>query len=420
MSAAREHGDRDVAVVTPWYPTRQVPFGGAFVRAMVEATAPFRDRATVYHVDGWGARVPVAQDEEILRAFPGLLARTTGTATTVAGADLRYVAVPARVGISFAQLAQRHSDALRAALGGGKIDAAVVHGHVGLRGGWTALENARAGARVFVTEHSTFLPSVLAEADSRAMYDEVIARVDGFFVVGEALRSVLVEAFPHHAGRIGLIANPVAFGTPRDHPVTGLRRWLYVGTLGERKGVTLLLEAFARCFAEDPSLSLTFVGDGKLRASLTARAAELGVDGAVAFAGSVRPDRALESMRQHDLLIHPSRLETFGVTVVEAIAAGTPVLVTRCGGPEETLAGIEDAAGGMMDVTDDPDTIVDAYRRLRDRFPDGVDLAYARSVLDDRYGYDAVGRAHARAWFPAAGDDGPAARAGYAASRRSE
>lgn len=391
--------DRDVAVITPWYPTRQVPFGGAFVRSMVEATAPVWDHATVYHVDGWGARVTEPQDRAIQRAFPRLLARTTGTATTVAGARLRYIAVPARVGISFAELARLHSDALRTALGGEKIDAPVVHGHVGLRGGWTALENARPGARVFVTEHSTFLPSVLAEPDSRAMYDEVIGRVDGFFAVGEAMRSVLVDAFPHHTDKIALIANPIEFATPRERPPTDLRRWLYVGYLRERKGVDLLLEAFARCHAEDPALTLTFVGDGQLRASLTSRAADLGVADAVTFTGSVLPDQALESMRQHDLLIHPSRLETFGVTVVESIAAGTPVLVTRCGGPEETLAGIEDAAGGLMDVTDDPDTIVDAYRRLRDRFPDGVDVARARSVLADRYGYDAVAQAHARAWF---------------------
>ncbi|MGI5215780.1 glycosyltransferase family 4 protein [Plantactinospora sp. CA-290183] len=413
---------RDVAVVTPWYPTRQVPFGGAFVQAMVEATASAWDRATVYHVDGWGARVPVPQDEAIMRSLPGLLTRGVRHSGTVAGAGLCYLPVPVRVGVSFAQSARRHSDALRTALGGRPIDASVVHAHVGLRGGWTALENARPDARVFVTEHATFLPSVLAEPDSRAMYDEVIRRATGVFAVGEAVRSVLVEAFPHHADRITFMPNPIAFGEPRQRPVTALRRWLYVGTLSERKGVGLLLEAFARCRAEDPELSLTFVGEGRLRAALTSRAQELGLAEAVTFVGSVLPDRALELMREHDLLIHPSRLETFGMTVVEAVAAGMPVLVTRCGGPEETLAGIEDAAGGLIDVTDDPDTIVAGYRRLRDRFPDGVDLPHARAVLTSRYGYEAVARAHSRVWFPETDTDGavPAATAPLAATNPME
>jgi len=414
--AGHGHGDRDVAVITPWYPTRQVPFGGAFVRAMVEATAPVWTRATVYHVDGWGARVSVPQDEAILRASPGLVTRTTGAATTVAGAELRYVAAPARVGISFAQLARRHSDALRTALGGQKIGASVVHGHVGLRGGWTALENARPGARVFVTEHASFLRSVLEQPDSRAMYDEVIRRATGFFAVGESVRSVLVETFPHHADRITIMPNPISFGPAREHPVADLRRWLYVGVLKEPKGVGLLLEAFARCRAEDPSLTLTFVGEGALRGPLGLRVAELGVADAVTFAGWAEHDRALELMRQHDLLVHPSRSETFGMVVVEAISAGAPVLVTRCGGPEVTLAGIEDAAGALMDVTDDPGTIVDAYRALRDRFPSQVDVAHARTVLEDRYGYDAIGQAYARAWFPDVVDAGSAADSRHAAS----
>ncbi|MEV0427366.1 glycosyltransferase family 4 protein [Micromonospora sp. NPDC050495] len=412
--------DRDVAIVTPWYPTRQVPFGGAFVQAMVEATASAWHRATVYHVDGWGARVPEPQDQAIMQAHHALLTRAVRETGTVSGARLWYVPVPVRVGVSFAQSARRHATALRTALRGAPIDAPVVHAHVGLRGGWTALENARPDARVFVTEHATFLPSVLAEPDSRALYDEVIQRAAGVFAVGEEVRKVLVEAFPHHADRITFMPNPISFGVPREQPVTALRRWLYVGTLSERKGVALLLEAFARCRAEDPSLSLTFVGEGRLRAALTRRVAELGLADAVSFVGSVLPDRALQLMREHDLLIHPSRLETFGMTVIEAIAAGTPVLVTRCGGPEETLAGIEDAAGGLIDVTDDPDTIADGYRRLRDRFPAQVDLAHARSVLVDRYGYDAVGRAHARVWFPDADDTAPATPTSFAAATPTE
>ncbi|MEN3610724.1 glycosyltransferase family 4 protein [Plantactinospora sp. ZYX-F-223] len=411
---------RDVAVVTPWYPTRHVPFAGAFVQAMVEATASSWDRATVYHVDPWGARISEAQDAAVMRAHRTLLQHAVRETGTVAGARLRYLPVPTRVGMTFAEFARRHAESLRIVLGGRPIDAPVVHAHVGLRGGWTALENARPDARVFVTEHATFLPQVLAEPDSRAMYDEVIHRATGFFAVGNAVRSVLVEAFPHHADKITFMPNPVAFGAPREQPVTELRRWLYVGTLSERKGVNLLLEAFAKCHAEDPALTLTFVGEGRLRAALTSRAAALGVAEAVTFAGPVEPERALELMREHDLLIHPSRLETFGMTIVEGIAAGMPVLVTRCGGPEETLAGIEDAAGVLIDVTDDPDTIADGYRRLRDRFPDQVDPVRARAVLTSRYGYDAVARAHLRVWFPDADTSAPAAVSSPAATDPTE
>lgn len=94
-------------------------------------------------------------------------------------------------------------------------------------------------------------------------------------------------------------------------------------------------------------------------------------------------------MHQHDLLVHASKIETFGMTIVEAVAAGLPVLVTRSHGPEETLAGIDRQAGALMDVDDDPQVIVDAYWELRSRVGE-LDLPAARESLLRRYGSAAV------------------------------
>lgn len=391
---------KDVAIVTPWFPTRELPFRGAFVQAMVDATAPGCDRVTVYHCDAWVAKLSNHQDTLVGRAHQELLRQTLRPTPTVGGAERLYIPVPIPRGRWHAEIAHRYAATLGTALGGRRIDAPVVHAHVGLPGGWAALHHARPDARVYVTEHATFLDSVLDTDEARKMYDEVLTRCAGFFAVGEAVRAPLLEVFPHHKDKIEFIANPVSFDVERAEPVTALRRWLYVGGLINRKGVELLLEAFATCRADDPTLTLTMVGAGELQAKLTARAAELGLAEAVTFTGAVAPDVALGLMKEHDLLVHPSRMETFGVTVVEALAAGMPVLVTRCGGPEETLAGIEEAAGELIDVTDEPETIVAGYRRLRDRFPWGTDVARAREHLAAQYSYQAVSAAHQRIWFP--------------------
>jgi glycogen(starch) synthase len=73
-------------------------------------------------------------------------------------------------------------------------------------------------------------------------------------------------------------------------------------------------------------------------------------------------------------------------------------LATRCGGPEETLAGIEEAAGELVEVQDSAESLVAGYRRLLARFPDGLDVARARRHLAERYGYEAVAQAHYEAW----------------------
>ncbi|GAA3371502.1 hypothetical protein GCM10020367_22430 [Streptomyces sannanensis] len=396
----REAAPRDVAVVTPWYPTRELPFRGAFVQAIVDATAPGCDSMVVYHCDSWVSRMDPRTVRAVEAASVRLLPRTVRRAPTVGGAELVHLAVTTPRGQDFGALARNHERQLRAALGGKPIDAPVIHAHVALPGGWAALQNAAPGAKVYVTEHASYLDRVLAEPDARALYDEVLHRIDGFLAVGEPIREVLRTAFPHHADRIGLIANPISFAAVRSVPVTDLRRWLFVGALVPLKGVNWLVEAFARCRDRDPSLTLTLVGEGGLRSRLEERTAELGISDAVAFPGAVPPHRALELMREHDLLVHPSRYETFGMTIVEAVAAGMPVLVTRCGGPQKTLAGVEDAAAELIDVEENSESISDGYWRLRARFERGLDLERAQKALASRYGYEAVAGAHYRLWYP--------------------
>jgi glycogen synthase len=393
---------RTVAVVTPWYPTRQLPFRGSFVRSMVEATAPGVDRMTVIHGDRWSARMSDADDAAIQAAHRALLPRAMSMVPTVGGAELMYLPVPMPSGTGFAPTAVRHEATLRSALAGRPIDAAVVHVHEALPSGWAVLDHLRPDTRLFVTEHASFLRTLLDDPEARAMYDRVLHRCEAVFVVGDGTRDVLAEALPRHAGKVRLVPNPISFGRPRAEPVTALRRWLFLGGLIPRKGVTWLLEAFAKCRAEDPELTLTIVGDGELGGALRARADELGLRDPVTFAGPVAPEQALRLMREHDLLVHPSRWESFGMTVVEAVAAGMPVLVTRCGGPEETLRGIESAAGELVAVEEGDAALVAGYRRLRERFPHDLDLPRAQQVLDERYGYPAVARLHHRVWFGAA------------------
>ena len=78
------------------------------------------------------------------------------------------------------------------------------------------------------------------------------------------------------------------------------------------------------------------------------------------------------------------------------------MIVTRSGGPQQTLAGVESDAGELIDVEDGSEAIVAGYRQLRDRFPAGVDIEVARRALADRFGYRAVARLHHDAWFPTA------------------
>ncbi|WP_205328270.1 glycosyltransferase [Glycomyces sp. YM15] len=390
---------RHVAVVTPWYPDAQRPYRGSFVQAMIEAVAPGLDQIDVYHLDGWAVTREPAKLERVRELQRRLLPRALAPAPAVAGARLYRLPAVIERSREHAVHARRYAEWLGVALGGKPIEADLIHAHVPMYGGYAALENARPGARVYLTEHSSFLEDLLAQPDARALYDEILDRCAGLFVVGEPLHRLIEEVFPHHVGKLAYIANPIDFAVQRPEPPMALRRWLSVAGLIERKRIDYLLRAFADCRAEDPGLTLTLAGEGELRRKLLALAGELGVEDAVDFIGAVEPGDIPGLMADHDLLVHTSRHETFGVVVVEALAAGTPVLVTRSGGSDQVLEDIDDDAGQLVDVVDDPSAFADAYRSLRDRYPGKTDLPRARDHLRAKYSYDAVGAHHHRIWF---------------------
>ncbi|MEB4210076.1 glycosyltransferase family 4 protein [Mycobacterium sp. 94-17] len=122
--------------------------------------------------------------------------------------------------------------------------------------------------------------------------------------------------------------------TPRrEAPVTRAFRWLFVGRLVAQKNVGLLLEAMSVMSQE---AELVIVGDGEQRATLEALARRLGLDG-VSFAGAQRGDDLLMQYRQADAFVLPSRKESTGLVLLEAMATGLPVVATNVEGSRETV-----------------------------------------------------------------------------------
>jgi glycogen(starch) synthase len=280
-----------------------------------------------------------------------------------------------------------------------------------MMGGVVAARLARPDARIVVTEHASFLAKVFAQSGGRRQYGEMLARVDAVLCVSRHLYDQLSAYFPGYAGKLRIVPNAIDFdGFPvRPTPPAEPLRWLYVGRLMALKGVLTLVDGFARIAAEDPRVTLTLVGAGVLEEDLAKRVAALGLGDRVTLRPPVPPEQVAALMHEHDLLVHASRLETFGMTVIEAVATGTPVLVARSQGPGETLAGLEHRAGGLFEPTDDPEVIAAAYRELRGRF-DSLDLPGARAELLARYGSAAVAARLREVYTQPRGDRGPELR----------
>lgn len=107
----------------------------------------------------------------------------------------------------------------------------------------------------------------------------------------------------------------------------------------DQKGLDILLEAFAKVAKTHPEIKLVFTGPDwnnsiKLLEEL---AAKLGVKDKVQFNGFLKRSDYLESLRSSDIFILPSRFEPFGIVLLEAMAAGVPVIASNAGAVPEIL-----------------------------------------------------------------------------------
>jgi glycogen(starch) synthase len=138
-------------------------------------------------------------------------------------------------------------------------------------------------------------------------------------------------------------ATPTAI--PRERPYV-----LALGRIVEKKGFDLLLRAFARTTAASRLADLVIAGDGGALPHLRRLAAELGVDQQVRFPGRLAREEVAAAMADAVAFVMPSRLEPFGIVVLEAWRAGCPVIVTSKGGPPEFVQDGHD--GLLVDPTD--------------------------------------------------------------------
>ncbi len=118
---------------------------------------------------------------------------------------------------------------------------------------------------------------------------------------------------------------------------------LFVGRLSAQKGPDILLEAVPGILEHRPDAKVVFVGDGDMRPQLEHRAWQLGVQHAVRFTGAMSANGDLLNLyKSTDVVCVPSRNEPFGIVVLEAWAAGKPVVVSCNGGPRDFCSHGED------------------------------------------------------------------------------
>lgn len=162
---------------------------------------------------------------------------------------------------------------------------------------------------------------------------------------------------------------------------------LFVGAVRHVKGLDVLVRALALLAPERPALRLLVIGEAfyegwrKDEEDVRRLCVQLGVASRVEFAGRATAEDVAAAMRRSALLVVPGRRESFSAVAIEALASGTPVVATRCGGPEDFLS---HATGGLVDP-EDPPALATAIREVLAR-REGYDAFALRRFAIERFG----------------------------------
>lgn len=134
---------------------------------------------------------------------------------------------------------------------------------------------------------------------------------------------------------------------------------LCVGRLSPEKGHLILLEALARVRARGCPAECVLVGDGPMRPVIERRVFQLGLEDAVRLVGSRPADRVREMYRSVNLVVLASFSEGVPVVLMEAMAAGCPVVATQVGGVPEL---IRDRLTGRLVAPGDAEALAEAVQ----------------------------------------------------------
>jgi len=236
---------------------------------------------------------------------------------------------------------------------------------------------------------SFVLSAVAAATSSLARRRGTWNRANRLIAMSESQRRILVESgLPDD--RMDTVPNAVLDPGPRSTSPARSNRLLFVGRLAPEKGVDLLLDAWQR-LPRGHEFELVLIGDGPLRRSLRPR-----LPAGVRLIGWQDPARVREEMLSGRALLFPTQgLEPFGRGVIEAFAAGLPVLAAARGGAGEAVARVgpdwcirsdsgEDWAAAISRLTDDA-LVEDAGRRTRRLYERHYSPAIVTAALERSY-----------------------------------
>jgi glycosyltransferase involved in cell wall biosynthesis len=183
---------------------------------------------------------------------------------------------------------------------------------------------------------------------AREIEEQAFGLADQIFAVSQHTKNVIVEHYGIDPNKIHVVHNSMEIDAEIDEP-ENIHRYLSVmkengykvvtniGRMTIQKGLTHLLDAAAKAIAINPKILFLIAGGGEQKEELIRLAAEKRISSNVIFEGWINGKKRRDTYRIGNVFIMPSVSEPFGLTPLESIGYGVPVIVSRQSGVAEVL-----------------------------------------------------------------------------------
>jgi glycosyltransferase involved in cell wall biosynthesis len=222
----------------------------------------------------------------------------------------------------------------------------LIHAHFTYPDGYVAVKLAeRYQVPAIITEQAQWRPWMDNYPRVRRQAVRAAERCAFHIAISRAMRDSIVH-FTGHTSNSRIIPDGIdeaVFTLPANGQTRIPNQILFVGVIRRVKGVDVLVEAMRRLLEWGRDVKLVCVGEsfyGGYRVDFDAvrqLVAEYGLEDRIVFTGGQATEALVRYMQQSAVLVLPSRRESLGMVLVEALACGTPVVATRCGGPEDIV-----------------------------------------------------------------------------------
>jgi len=354
---------KDVLVITRWFPNRYEPARCVFIKNLLDAQARYtRYNYTLISPVPLFPKINLPFVSKRFRNFARLDYKEQRNGYTVYRP--RYFKLPHPL----LKKLEWHTylDSVLATIKKENLSFDLIHSHGLYPDGYVAVKLADyLGKPIVMHVHDSYFKKKYLVY--REKIDRIMANSEKIIAVSNFQKEILIGVYPNYVTKISTIYNGIdidkfEIGHYKKRDIVNL---VFVGNLTDEKGVDILIQGIKLLQKHyNKTISLDIYGEGENKKRYQSMVNRLHLTNVIKFKGVINNEVLPQYLKEYSLFVLPSRYETFGVVLIEAMASGVPIVATRAGAIPEIVSSDE---VGILVEPNNPRSLAEGIKKATNR-----------------------------------------------------